>query len=68
MPIWIKVILFCWFGVTPVSVVYIKLWAGQHPRKALRRDYPMHIMALGTFQLLEILTVIPFVFWLIFMR
>lgn len=68
MPIWIKAILFCWFGLTPVGVIYINLWADQHALAALNKEYPRHISAVGLLIVLDILMVIPFVFWFIFMR
>lgn len=68
MPIWIKAILFCWFGLTPVGYVLLLIWCNEHPLEAIARKYPGWILGFGILVILDILAVLPVVFWFIFLR
>lgn len=69
MPIWIKAILFVW-AITFVGVIYLRFWAmaDSNIPRVIRKDYPIWVPAVGVLILLDVFSVIPIFFWLIFLR
>lgn len=67
MPIWIKIILFCWFGLTPVGYIPFGLWCDTHPLEVRTKNYPGWVLGFGTLVIFDILAILPFIFWLIFL-
>lgn len=68
MPIWIKLILFCWFGLTPVGYVSFRMWCAEHPLEVMSKKFPGWVLGFGMLFILDVLAVLPVVFWLIFLR
>ena len=68
MPIWIKVILFCWFGLTPFGYVSFRIWCHTNPFKVLTKEFPAWAVSYGILVIFDILTILPVIFWFIFLR
>lgn len=68
MPIWIKVILFCWFGLTPVGFFAFRIWCNNNPFDVMTNKYPAWVLCFGALFILDVLAVLPVIFWLIFLR
>ncbi len=68
MPIWIKAILFCWFGLTPFAYISFRIWCQMNPLKVLTKDVPKWAISYGILIIIDILTILPVIFWFIFLR
>ena len=68
MPIWIKAIMFCWFGLTPIVYFFFRIWCNNHVFEIMEKKYPGWVLGFGVLVILDILAILPVAFWLIFMR
>lgn len=67
MPIWVKIAIFM-IALSPIEWLVINMWAQDHIVEVAMKKYPGWILTLAFLIMLNILLVIPVIFWLIFLR
>lgn len=68
MPIWIKIVFFCWFGLTPVGFIAFCIWCMNNPLDAMVDRYPIWAIIFAILFIADVIMILPVMFWFIFLR